>query len=163
MQHFKISAGVERDAVVGKHQLASLQVGQAAQNNDWHFFEAQLARGGEPPSAGVSTPECHRREHVPLAACSERASSRLVGILVVALASCHPLKSAPISSVMTRTPFQTILLVLFSATSLPGTGGRKLLALIWLRMKRTPAPRLLISASVAAACIVESIAAMISP
>jgi hypothetical protein len=33
--------------------------------------------------AAVSKPECHRRDHAPLAACSERASSQVVGRLVV--------------------------------------------------------------------------------
>jgi hypothetical protein len=52
MEHFEVPAGVERDAVVGKHQLASLQVGQPAQDNDRHFAEPQLARGRQAPMTG---------------------------------------------------------------------------------------------------------------
>src|SRR5665811_1742509 len=52
MQHVEIPAGIERDPVVGQHQLTSLQVGQSAQDNDWHFGESQLARGREPAMTG---------------------------------------------------------------------------------------------------------------
>ena len=32
-------------------QLTSLQVSQSAQDNDWHFAKAQLARGSKPTVA----------------------------------------------------------------------------------------------------------------
>lgn len=48
MKHFEVPAGVERDTVVGQHQLPLLDIRKTVERNDGNFRQCQLAGSRQP-------------------------------------------------------------------------------------------------------------------
>ena len=52
LEHLEVPAGIQRDAVVGEHQLAPLHLGEPAQRDDRHLRQAEQARRGQAAVTG---------------------------------------------------------------------------------------------------------------